>query len=137
MSQASSSRHELSRETPSSSTLPEGDDQDKSIIMCRKYMIGKCKKARKCVYSHSMDHLPTSFCKEFIYRYCPYGSRCSKKHLNPQEENRREVLRKKYSKKKINTWHDAHDFEPGLPYVERQPLPPNVRFGHYTLIFKM
>lgn len=101
-------------------------DIDASKLMCRKYMVGRCKKARKCQYSHSMDHLPTSFCKDYIYSFCKYGSRCKKKHLNPKEENRREVLRKRYGKKKQMTWHDAHDFEPGLPYIERQPLPPNI-----------
>ena len=40
---------------------------DASKLMCRKYMVGRCKKARKCQYSHSMEHLPTSFCKDYIY----------------------------------------------------------------------
>ena len=100
MSQASSSRYDLSRENPGSSTLPDGEGHDKSENMCRKYMIGKCKKARKCPYSHNLNNLPDSFCREFIYTYCPFGARCTKKHLNPKEENRREVLRKKYIRKK-------------------------------------
>jgi len=112
---------------PSSSRAQTGDNTDTSTLMCRRYMIGKCKKARKCPYSHSMDHLPTTFCRDYIYKYCKYGSRCKKRHLNPKEENRREVLRKKYIKKKQMTWHDANVFEPALPnYMERQPLPPNV-----------
>ena len=62
-----------------------------------------------------------------LSEYCKYGSRCTKRHLNPKEENRREVLRKKYSKKKRMTWHDANEFEPGMPnHLDRQPLPPGV-----------
>jgi len=112
----------------SSSSRPAGgDNADPTQLMCRRYMIGKCKKARKCPFSHSMDHLPTTFCKDYIFKYCKYGSRCTKRHLNPKEENRREVLRKKYSKKKRMTWHDANEFEPGMPnHLDRQPLPPGV-----------
>lgn len=158
----------------SSSRASGGDNTDPAQLMCRRYMIGKCKKARKCPFSHSMDHLPTTFCRDYIFselklnflkrfqnwgtfialfyssrvrdfrncplkafywtkntfsEYCKYGSRCTKRHLNPKEENRREVLRKKYSKKKRMTWHDANEFEPGMPnHLERQALPPGVWF---------
>ena len=52
----------------SSSSRPAGgDNADPTQLMCRRYMIGKCKKARKCPFSHSMDHLPTTFCKDYIF----------------------------------------------------------------------